>query len=110
MTPIRNYLGSRSKHPSNHQIREIRVHLWHFLCKTNPILGPFSASSLLLSLVLLRAYAKNYNFVETQKQSQFKPNQTQNKPNSKPTCLGEAQKRRISRNPRKPAGNWSIYG
>jgi hypothetical protein len=45
--------------------------------KTNPIFATFFVSLMLLSLVPASGYAKNYIFVIFQKQTQFKPNQTQ---------------------------------
>jgi len=45
-----------------------------FLCKTNPILCPFSSSEMNLSPFTTRSCDKIYIFVESQKQTQFKPN------------------------------------
>jgi len=42
--------------------------------KTNPIFTPFFTPKINLSLYISMRCAKIYNFVETQKQTQFKPN------------------------------------
>jgi len=45
--------------------------------KTNPILCPFSGSEMNLTPFTARPYEITYNFVESQKQTQFKPKRTQ---------------------------------
>jgi hypothetical protein len=80
-------VGSAAVPSQNSAICEISVKEHTFFCKTNPIFPPFFALSVLLFLVPISAYAKNYNFVIFQKQTQFKPKRTQ-------IYLGEAQRRR----------------
>jgi hypothetical protein len=65
------------KHTSIREISEISVKKTTFLCKTNPIFGLFSGQKMSLTLFIKRLYDKIYIFVESQKQTQFKPKRTQ---------------------------------
>jgi hypothetical protein len=81
MTRILKYLapwpkaGSTvvQKHTSIREISEISVKKTTFLCKTNPILSAVADSKPFCN----KALRKIYIFVESQKQTQFKPNQSQ---------------------------------
>jgi len=63
------------------EICEISVKKTTFLCKTKPIFGPFSGPKITLTSLTARLYRKIYIFVESQKQTQFKPNSKPIKPN-----------------------------